>query len=168
MSKLVILPDPLLRTVSTRISEITDAIRTLASDMLETMYASRGCGLAAIQVGVPQRLVVMDVAEHPMSRFPIVMINPEIIQATEETREHLEGCLSIPGVRETIARPDRITVRYTTLEGETVEQEGGQLFATCVQHEIDHLNGVLFIDHLSRLKRERIIKKLTKAAKHVG
>jgi peptide deformylase len=162
---LVILPDRRLRLVSEPVREITDEIRRLAEDMLETMYDAPGVGLAAIQIGVPKRIVTIDVSKDEDERHPMVLINPEIVWSSEETRIYEEGCLSIPDYREEVERPDRVRVRYRNLEGETVECEADGLLATCVQHEIDHLNGVLFIDHLSKLKRDRIAKKFTKAAK---
>jgi len=163
---LVILPDPLLRQTSEPIGEITDEIRELAADMLETMYGAPGIGLAAIQIGVPQRLIVIDLAKPPEEeRKPIVLVNPEITWASEEKRTYEEGCLSIPEYYEEVERPDRVKFRYRNLDGETVEAEAEGVMATCVQHEIDHLNGVLFIDYLSKLKRARVIKKFQKAAK---
>jgi peptide deformylase len=133
--------------------------------MLDTMYDAPGIGLAAIQIGVPKRLVVIDLGKTEEERRPVVLIDPEIVAVSEETRIHEEGCLSIPEYYEEVERPDRVTVRYRDLDGNQVETEADGLFATCVQHEIDHLNGVLFIDHLSRLKRERVIKKFQKAAR---
>ncbi len=162
---IVILPDPKLRLVSEPVKEITDEIRQLAEDMLETMYDAPGVGLAAIQIGVPVRMVTMDVSKSEEERQPMVLINPEIVWASEEKRVYEEGCLSIPEYYEEVERPDRVRFRYMNLQGETIEQEADGLLATCVQHEIDHLNGVLFIDHLSKLKRDRITKKFVKAAK---
>jgi len=163
---LVILPDPLLRQTSEPIGEITDDIRALAADMLETMYDAPGIGLAAIQIGVPKRLVVIDLTKPPEEeRKPIILVNPEITWASEERRTYEEGCLSIPEYYEEVERPDRIKYRYRDLDGRTVEAEAEGVLATCVQHEIDHLNGVLFIDYLSKLKRDRVIKKFQKAAK---
>lgn len=162
---LVKLPDPVLRRVSEPVAQIDAEVRRLAADMLDTMYDAPGIGLAAIQIGVPRRVVTLDLAKKDEERSPLVLVNPEITWASEERRVYEEGCLSIPEYYEEVERPDRIRVRYTTLEGEIVEREADGLFATCVQHEIDHLNGVLFIDHLSRLKRERVIKKFTKAAR---
>ena len=162
---LVILPDSQLRLVSKSVETITDEIRRLADDMLDTMYDAPGVGLAAIQVGTPLRMVTMDVSKSETERAPMVLINPEVTWASEEKRTYEEGCLSIPEYYEEVERPDRIRFRYMNLQGETVEQEADGLMATCVQHEIDHLNGVLFIDHLSRLKRERVMKKFTKAAR---
>ena len=142
-----------------------EAVRTLAADMLDTMYDAPGIGLAAIQVGVPKRLIVVDVGKTSEDREPIVLLDPEITWASEETRVHEEGCLSIPDYYEEVERPERIGFRYRDLDGGTVESEADGLLATCVQHEIDHLDGVLFIDHLSKLKRDRVVKKFAKAAK---
>jgi peptide deformylase len=162
---LVILPDSKLRLVSEPIKDITDEIRRLADDMLETMYDAPGVGLAAIQVGVPVRMVTMDVSKSEDERQPMVLINPEITWASEEKRVYEEGCLSIPEYYEEVERPDRVRFRYTNLQGESIEQDAEGLMATCVQHEIDHLNGVLFIDYLSKLKRDRVVTKFKKAAK---
>jgi peptide deformylase len=162
---LVLLPDPRLREKSAPVGKIDDEVRKLAADMLETMYDAPGVGLAAIQIGVPKRLVTMDVSKGEDERRPMVLVNPEVTWASEEKHIYEEGCLSIPDYYEEVERPARVKFRYTTLDGETVEQEAEGLMATCVQHEIDHLNGVLFIDHLSRLKRERVTKKFLKAAK---
>jgi peptide deformylase len=162
---LVILPDPKLRVTSEPIRDITAEIRQLADDMLETMYDAPGVGLAAIQIGVPLRMVTMDVSKSEDERHPMVLLNPEITWTSEEKRVYEEGCLSIPEYYEEVERPDRIRFRYMNLQGETVEQEADGLMATCVQHEIDHLNGVLFIDYLSKLKRDRVMTKFKKAAK---
>ncbi len=162
---LVILPDSKLRLVSEPIQEITQEIRQLADDMLETMYDAPGVGLAAIQIGVPVRMVTMDVSKSEDERQPMVLINPEITWASEEKRVYEEGCLSIPEYYEEVERPDRVRFRYMNLQGEVIEQDADGLLATCVQHEIDHLNGVLFIDYLSKLKRDRVMTKFKKAAK---
>ncbi len=162
---LVIIPDSKLRLTSEPVKDITDEIRRLADDMLETMYDAPGVGLAAIQIGVPVRMVTMDVSKSEDERQPLVLINPEIVWASEEKRVYEEGCLSIPEYYEEVERPDRVRFRYMNLQGETVEQDADGLMATCVQHEIDHLNGVLFIDHLSKLKRDRVMTKFKKAAK---
>jgi peptide deformylase len=162
---LVILPDSKLRLVSEPVPSVTDDIRRLAEDMLETMYDAPGVGLAAIQIGVPKRVVTMDVSKTEGERHPVVLINPEILWSSEEKRVYEEGCLSIPEYYEEVERPDRIRFRYMNLQGEIIEQDADGLMATCVQHEIDHLNGVLFIDHLSKLKRDRVITKFKKAAK---
>jgi peptide deformylase len=162
---LVILPDSQLRQVSEPIGEITEDIRALARDMLETMYEAPGIGLAAIQIGVPKRLVVIDLAKDGEEKRPMVLVNPEITWASDERRAYEEGCLSIPDYYEEVERPERVRFRYRDLDGKTVEADADGVLATCVQHEIDHLNGVLFIDYLSKLKRDRVIKKFQKAAK---
>ena len=162
---LVILPDAQLRLISEPVAAVTDEIRTLARDMIETMYDAPGVGLAAIQIGVAKRVVTIDTSKDEMARNPTVYLNPEIVWTSEEKRVYDEGCLSIPEFDGEVERPDRVRVRYMNLDGQSVEQEADGLLATCLQHEIDHLNGVLFIDHLSKLKRDRVMKKFTKAAK---
>lgn len=162
---LVILPDARLRQMSTPVGPITEEIRTLAADMLETMYDAPGVGLAAIQIGVPKRVVTIDTSKDENARQPQVFLDPEIVWASEEKRVYDEGCLSIPEYYGEVERPDRVRVRFRGLDGETREIEADGLLATCIQHEIDHLDGVLFIDHLSKLKRDRVVKKFTKAAK---
>jgi peptide deformylase len=162
---LVILPDPRLRLKSEPVDKITDEVRRLAADMLETMYDAPGVGLAAIQIGVPKRIVVMDTSKKDEERRPTVLVNPEITWSSEERSTYEEGCLSIPEFYEEVERPARVKFRYTDLDGKTIELDAEGLAATCIQHEIDHLDGVLFIDHLSRLKRERVTKKFAKAAK---
>jgi peptide deformylase len=162
---LLIIPDTKLRLVSEPVKEITSEIRRLADDMLDTMYDAPGVGLAAIQIGVPIRMVTMDVSKSEDEHQPMVLINPEIVWASEEKRVYEEGCLSIPEYYEEVERPDRVRFRYMNLQGEMIEQDADGLLATCVQHEIDHLDGVLFIDHLSKLKRDRVMTKFKKAAK---
>ncbi|CEJ11354.1 peptide deformylase [Phreatobacter sp. AB_2022a] len=162
---IISIPDPRLRQVSEPVGEIDDEIRTLVADMLETMYAAPGIGLAAIQVAVPKRIVTIDLARKDEEKKPIVLINPEITFTSEDHAVYEEGCLSIPEYYEEVERPAQCGVRYLDLEGRTVEMMCEGLLATCVQHEFDHLNGVLFIDYLSRLKRDRVIKKFTKQAK---
>ena len=162
---IIILPDKRLRLVSKPVTKITDDIRTLVADMFETMYKAPGIGLAAIQVGVPQRVVTMDLSKREAEAEPKVFINPEITWSSEEKSTYEEGCLSIPEIHEDVERPARVKVKYLDLEGKPHEEDAEGLFATCIQHEIDHLNGVLFIDHISKLKRDRIVKKFTKAAK---
>jgi len=160
------LPDPRLRKVAQPVAVVDERVRALADDMLETMYAAPGIGLAAPQVGVLERVIVCDiVTEEDAEKAPMVLVNPVVEAASEETVVHEEGCLSIPEYTEEVTRPARVRVAYLDREGapRTVEAEG--LLAICLQHEIDHLDGVLFIDHLSRLKRERIVKKFTKQAK---
>jgi peptide deformylase len=160
------LPDPLLKRVSSSVDAVTDDIRALMDDMLETMYAAPGIGLAAIQIGVPKRVVVMDlVKDEDKPREPHHFVNPEIIAVSEETAEYEEGCLSIPEVFENVTRPKAVRIRYLDRDGVLKEHDCEGLMATCIQHEIDHLNGVLFIDRISRLKRDRVVKKFTKALK---
>ena len=167
MAKLPIitLPDPLLRKRSTAVEHIDDELRKLAEDMLETMYAAPGVGLAAVQVGVPRRLIVLDTAKGEEPPQPLVMINPEIVARGKEMHEHEEGCLSIPDVRIDIERPSTVTVRFLDREGKPQEMVAEGLLATAVQHEIDHLNGKLIIDFLSRLKRDIIVRRFRKQAK---
>jgi peptide deformylase len=165
LREIIKLPDPRLRLVSKPVIDIDDELRSLVADMFETMYAAPGIGLAAIQVGIPQRVVTLDLAKKDEPRKPEVVINPEILWTSEERNTYEEGCLSIPELYEEVERPAQVKVRFTDLESQLHEVEANGLLATCLQHEIDHLNGVLFIDHLSRLKRDRIIKKFTKAAK---
>jgi peptide deformylase len=165
---LVILPDARLRLASEPVGPVTDEIRTLAADMLETMYDAPGVGLAAIQIGVSKRVVTIDTSKDENDRQPQVFLNPEIVWASEEKRIYDEGCLSIPEFYGEVERPDRVRVRFRDLQGEEREIEADGLLATCIQHEIDHLDGVLFIDHLSKLKRDRVVKKFAKAAKRDG
>ncbi|PKA44279.1 peptide deformylase [Rhizobium sullae] len=162
---LIILPDPVLRQVSKPIERVDADLKRLADDMLETMYDAPGIGLAAIQVGVPRRMLVIDVSREGEEKQPQVFINPELLKSSGERSVYEEGCLSIPDYYAEVERPAAVTVKYLDRDGkeQTVEADG--LLATCLQHEIDHLNGVLFIDHISRLKREMVIKKFTKAAK---
>ncbi len=167
---LVILPDSQLRLVSAPVATITPEIRKLADDMLETMYDAPGIGLAAIQIGEPVRLVTLDVSkkseeDEETPRAPMVFVNPEVTWSSEETNVYEEGCLSIPEYYEEVERPARVKVRYMDLDGAIKEIEADGILATCLQHEIDHLNGVLFIDYLSRLKRERVTKRFAKAAR---
>jgi peptide deformylase len=162
---IILLPDKRLRKVSKPVVKIDDEIRALVADMFDTMYDAPGIGLAAIQVGVPLRVVTMDLSKKDDHREPAVFINPEIVAFSEEKSVYEEGCLSIPDIHEDVERPARVTIRYLDLDGTPWEAEADGLFATCIQHEVDHLNGVLFIDHISKLKRDRIVKKFTKVAK---
>ena len=164
MAKLDVLhyPNPRLRLKASLIEAIDDGVKGLAGDMLETMYAEGGIGLAATQVDVQKRLVVMDLSEE--RNQPVFMINPEILSA-EGTEEMQEGCLSVPGLYDTVERAETIRFRYLTLDGEVIEKETDGLLAVCVQHEIDHLDGKLFIDYLSPLKQQRIRKKIEKQEK---
>ena len=169
---LVILPDAQLRLVSKPVEAVTPEIKTLVADMFETMYDAPGIVLAAIQIVVPLRVVTIDLSkpeakegEEPEPRKPQVFINPEITWSSDEFSVYEEGCLSIPEYYEEVERPAEVKVRFMDIDGKTQEIAAGGLLATCLQHEIDHLNGVLFIDHLSRLKRERVTKKFAKSAK---
>ena len=169
LREIIILPDKQLRLVSKPIEKVTPEIRKLADDMFETMYDAPGIGLAAIQVAQPLRLITMDLAKRDENGetkpLPRVFINPEIIASSEELSVYEEGCLPIPEYYEEVERPARVRVRFTDLDGKVHEENAEGLYATCIQHEIDHLNGVLFVDHLSKLKRDRVIKKFEKAAK---
>ncbi len=162
---LVFLPDPRLRLTSAPVDAVTDDVRGLVDDMLDTMYAAPGIGLAAIQIGVPKRVITLDVSKKDEPKAPLALINPEIVWSSEALSVYEEGCLSIPEYYEDVERPAEVVVRFLDRDGQTREIRGDGLFATCVQHEIDHLNGVLFIDYLSRLKRERVTKRFQKAAK---
>ncbi len=168
---IITLPDPRLRAVCDPVPEVDSAVRALMTDMLETMYEAAGIGLAAAQIAIPKRIIVIDVAkrkDEAASADPMVFANPEILWASEETSSYEEGCLSIPEYFEEVIRPARVRVSYLDRDNKRREIEADGLLSTCLQHEIDHLNGVLFIDHISRLKRERIIKKLQTAAKRDG
>jgi peptide deformylase len=162
---ILILPDAKLRQVSEPVKAVDDDVRKLMDDMVDTMHDAPGIGLAAIQIGVPRRIVVLDLAkkdEPPEVRY---FVNPEIVWSSEEKSVYEEGCLSIPEYYEEVERPARIRARFLDREGQPQEIDAEGLLATALQHEIDHLNGVLFIDHISRLKRDRVIKKFIKQAK---
>ena len=170
---IICIPDPILRKVSDPVDTVDGGVRALMDDMLETMYDAPGIGLAAIQIAVPRRVVVIDCAARedeegepitPQPK-PLFLANPEIIWTSEETNTHEEGCLSIPEYFENVDRPSQCQVRYLDYHGKTQERLCEGLLATCLQHEIDHLNGVLFIDYLSRLKRDRVMRKFQKAAR---
>lgn len=162
---IVILPDNILKQKSLAFSGVDAATRNLADDMFDTMYNAPGIGLAAVQIGLLKRMIVVDVARENEPKDPICMINPQIVWSSDEMSEYEEGCLSIPETYDLVTRPAEIKVAYLDREGAECERHCDGLLSTCVQHEIDHLDGVLFIDHLSRLKRDRIIKKFVKAAK---
>jgi peptide deformylase len=162
---IISIPDKRLRVVSEPVAKITPEVRALAEDMFETMYDAPGIGLAAIQVAVPLRLITMDLAKKEGEKAPRVFINPEILSKSEDFSVYEEGCLSIPEYYEEVERAATVRVRFMDLDGKVHEEDAEGLFATCIQHEIDHLNGVLFIDYLSKLKRDRVMKKFTKAAK---
>jgi peptide deformylase len=162
---IITLPDKRLRTVSKPVAKIDAATKKLVGDMFETMYAAPGIGLAAIQVGEPRRIITLDLAKKDEKKDPQVIINPELLWTSEEKGSYEEGCLSIPEYYEEVERPKAVKVKFLDLQGESHEIEAAGLLATVLQHEIDHLNGVLFIDHISKLKRDRVIKKFAKAAK---
>ena len=158
-------PDPRLQAISTDVGKVDAEIRKLVDDMAESMYAADGIGLAAVQIGVPKRVIVIDLDQKEGKKNPRAYINPKILWASDEMAVFEEGCLSVPEIWDDVERPARIKAEYLDLDGKKVELEADGMLATCLQHEMDHLNGVLFIDHLSRLKRSMAIKKLTKAKK---
>jgi peptide deformylase len=162
---IIILPDKRLRLVSEPVKKIDAEVRALVDDMFETMYDAPGIGLAAIQVAVPKRVIVMDLAKKEEPKDPRVFINPQVVWRSEDRAVYEEGCLSIPEYYEDVERPAKVRVKFLDLSGKEQEVEAEELFSTCLQHEIDHLDGVLFIDHISKLKRDRVIKKFAKAAK---
>jgi peptide deformylase len=159
---IITLPDPVLRMKAAPVERMDEELRRLIEDMFATMYDAPGIGLAAPQIGVSRRLIVMDPAKEDEPKTPLVMLNPEILERSEEMRTHEEGCLSIPEFTAEIERPARTRVAYIDPEGKRQEAELEGIWSTLVQHEIDHLNGVLFIDYLSRLKRDMVVKKLKK------
>ena len=173
---IVEVPDPRLRQISSPVEKVDDEVRALVADMFETMYAAPGIGLAAIQVGVPRRILVIDLQEpanpeDPESKpvkDPRVFINPEIVEHSDQDVPYTEGCLSVPDQYAEVDRPDGIRVRWLDEKGEAHEEEIAGMLAVCLQHEMDHLNGILFIDHLSRLKREMILRKIAKARKQAA
>ena len=162
---ILIIPEKKLRLKSEPVKSIDKPLRALVDDMFETMYEAPGIGLAAIQIGEPLRLITMDVAKKDDPKAPMVFINPEILWSSDETSAYEEGCLSIPEYYEEVERPAKVKVKYLDLDGKEREIEADGLLATCLQHEIDHINGVLFIDHISKLKRDMVMKKFAKAAK---
>lgn len=163
--EIVKLPDKRLRLKSEPVKRIDSSIRKLVDDLFETMYDAPGIGLAAIQIGVAKRVVTMDLSKKEDNHEPQVFINPEVTWKSDQTSKYEEGCLSIPEYYEEVERPAQVKVKYLDLEGKAHEIEASGLLATCLQHEIDHTNGVLFIDYISKLKRDRVIKKFAKAAK---
>ena len=168
MSNLEILsiPDPILRQKSAAVEDVDDAARRFMDRMLQTMYEAPGIGLAAVQVGEPRRIITLDVARDDEPKKPLFLVNPEIIWRSEDERSvYEEGCLSIPDYYAEVERPARLRVRYIDYLGKQQEREADGLLATCIQHEVDHLNGVLFIDYLSKLKRDLVVKKFTKMAR---
>ena len=154
----------ILKGKSEPVAAVDDALRALMGDMLETMYDAPGIGLAAVQVGEPVRVIVMDLSRDPEVKEPRYYVNPEILWRSEETLPYEEGCLSVPEIYDQVERPAKVKLRYLDFDGKVVEEDAEGLYAVCIQHEMDHLEGVLFIDHLSRLKRERAVAKVKKAA----
>jgi peptide deformylase len=161
-------PDPRLKQVSKPVDGVTDELRKLMDDMLETMYDAPGIGLAAIQIGEPVRVIVMDLAGKDKPRAPKYFVNPEILWASDEVKPWEEGCLSVPEIYDEVDRPARVRIRYLDYHGQTVEEDCDGLYAVCIQHEMDHLEGIVFLDHLSRLKRDSAIRKVRKNALRNG
>ena len=166
--KIVIEPDPILREKSSTLEKVDYELRSLLDDMLETMYAAPGIGLAAVQVGILKRLIVIDISKDKEKKNPLILINPEIIFRSKNTSVYEEGCLSLPGHYAEIERPAECQIKFIDYDGKARELKANGLLATCIQHEIDHLNGVLFIDYLSKLKKDMIVKKLIKHKKEVN
>ena len=165
--KILTEPDPFLRQQSLDVEAVSDEIRSLMDDMLETMYNAPGIGLAAIQVGVPKNVIVMDLSRSDEKKNPLYFVNPKIIQNSDTNATYEEGCLSVPGQFAEINRPDKCKVKYLDYNGKEKILEAEGLLATCIQHEIDHLKGILFIDYLSKLKKTMIVKKLSKQKKSI-
>ena len=165
--KILTIPDPLLRKKSLSVEKVDKEIRNLMDDMISTMYDAPGIGLAAVQIGVPKRVVVMDLSKNPDRKKPMYFINPEIIWKSNVNSSYEEGCLSIPNQFAKVERPDKCHIKYLDYEGNEKKLEAEGLLSTCIQHEIDHLNGVLFIDYLSKLKKDMIIKKVSKDKKEL-
>ena len=161
LKNIITVPDPLLKSISKPVDKINDEIKILINDMFETMYNAPGIGLAAVQIGIPLRVVVIDISKED-ERKPHFFINPNIVWRSDKTSTYEEGCLSIPNQFAEIERPESCKVEYLDLNNKKKEIEASGLLSTCIQHEIDHLNGVLFIDYLSKLKKNMIIKKVTK------
>ncbi len=165
--KILTEPDPFLREKSKKVDIVDDEIRSLMDDMLETMYAAPGIGLAAIQIGVPKRVIVIDIAREEEKKTPLFFVNPEIITNSKTDTSYEEGCLSVPGQFAEISRPDKCKVKFLDYNGEEKVANFEGLLATCIQHEMDHLEGILFIDYLSKLKKSMIIKKLSKQKRSI-
>ena len=166
--KIVIEPDPILREKSASLEKVDDEIRALLDDMLETMYAAPGIGLAAVQVGILKRLIVIDISKDEEKKNPLILINPEIISRSQKKSIYDEGCLSLPGHFAEIERPAECEIKFVDYNGKEKKLHAKGLLATCIQHEVDHLNGILFIDYLSKLKKDMIIKKLIKHKKELN
>ena len=165
LREILVVPDPVLKKISAPVEAVDDALRALMDDMLETMYAAPGIGLAAIQVGVAKQVIVMDLAGKDEPAQPRYFVNPQILWASEETAPYEEGCLSIPEIYDEVERPAQVKLKYLDYHGKEVVEDAEGLYAVCIQHEMDHLKGVLFIDYLSRLKRDRAVAKVKKQAK---
>jgi peptide deformylase len=166
---ILVAPDSRLKQKSAPVEGgVTDAHRALMDDMLETMYEAPGIGLAAIQIGEPLRIIVMDLSRDDEEKAPRYFVNPEILWQSEELFTYEEGCLSVPEIYDDVERPAQVKLRYLNYKGEQIEEDAEGLYAVCIQHEMDHLEGVLFIDHLSRLKRENALRKLKKARKEAA
>ena len=163
--EILVVPNPVLKQVSQPVDKVDDELRALMDDMLETMYDAPGIGLAAIQIGVAKRVIVMDLSGPDEEKAPRYFANTEILWRAEETAPYEEGCLSIPEIYDEVERPARVKLKYLNYQGEEVIEDAEGLFAVCIQHEMDHLEGVLFIDHLSRLKRDRAVAKVKKQAR---
>ena len=168
LKNIVIEPDPILRKISQPIETVNNETKKLLDDMLETMYAAPGIGLAAVQVGILKRIIVIDISKEKEKKNPFFLINPEIIFKSEKTSSYEEGCLSLPGHFAEIERPSECRVTYIDYNGKKRELKANGILSTCIQHEVDHLNGVLFIDYLSKLKKDMIIKKLVKQKKEIN
>jgi peptide deformylase len=158
-------PNPILKQVSKPVETVTDETRALMDDMLETMYDAPGIGLAAVQIGVPLNVIVMDLAREGEDPQPRFFVNPEILESVDETKPYQEGCLSIPDVYDDVERPERVKLTYLNYNGDRITEWAEDLYAVCIQHEMDHLKGIVFIDYLSRLKRARAVKKVLKGDK---
>ena len=167
VKKIVTIPDPILKKKSLPIKNVDSSVKKLMDDMLETMYAAPGIGLAAVQVGVLKRVVVIDLSKKEEKKTPLFFVNPEIVSTSEEQVSYEEGCLSIPNQFAEIKRPNRCHVKYLDYNGRKKDLKADGLLATCIQHEIDHLNGILFIDYLSKLKKDLILKKVIKQKKEI-
>ncbi len=165
--KILIEPDPLLRKKSEPLEQVDNETRKLMRDMLETMYDAPGIGLAAVQIGILKRMIVIDITKDEKKKNPLFLINPVIIKKSDKTSTYEEGCLSIPGQYAEIERPSECYLKYVDLDGKKKELKADGLLSTCIQHEVDHLNGILFIDYLSKLKKDMIIKKLVKHKKEI-
>jgi len=168
LKNIIIEPDPILRKESEHVENIDDNIRKLLDNMLETMYAAPGIGLAAVQVGILKRVIVIDISKNEEKKNPLFLINPEIISKSKKTSIYEEGCLSLPGHFAEIERPAECQIKFVDYNGKEKQLIANGLLATCIQHEVDHLNGVLFIDYLSKLKKDMIIKKLIKHKKELN